>query len=150
MYAVTVVKASTQSAGLDGAARAALGAKTTGVSSGPYGLTIWLVDDVPSPVDLQMAEDVLAGHNSLILTQDKETITADGEDVATVQVALADPEFDYTVWLDGEKFAEGYDSVVGGQAVVELTSTMAGTFLIEIRRRQGDYASGYSTVVAEE
>lgn len=148
MIAILAAKSGVMVETLDQVARARFGGRTSGVSSGPTGVTLWL-DDTATEIEKADAVSILAGVNTLALTVDKAAILADGADQATIQVAMGDPEFDYTVWLDGTIYADGHDAVAGGQAVVELTSMLAGTFVVEIRRRIGDFASGHVTVVAE-
>lgn len=148
MIGVSAAKNGVMIETLDQVVRAHFGGRTSGLSSGPGGITIWL-DPTATEIEQADAATILAGVNALVLTVDKATIQADGADKATVQVALADPEFDYTVWLAGVIYAEGHDAVAGGLAIVELTSTMAGQFMVEIRRRVMDYASGHVVVTAE-
>jgi hypothetical protein len=150
MIAISAAKNTAMIVTLDVVARARFGARTSGCSHGPDGLVIWLEDNA-TEIEIQAAQAMLAAHDSLILTQDKAQITANGTDKATVTIELADPEFDYTVWLNGifnGIYAQGHDSVVGGVATLELTSTIVGVFTLEIRRRVFPYDSGYVTVEA--
>lgn len=152
MQNVVVAKPGIRTDALNVAVRSALGVQTTGVSVGSYGMIAHLVDGATSG-DIALAEAVLNGHNTLVVGTDKATITADDSDTATITCSDAglgaDAAIDYTVWLDGELFAQGSDNVVGGTVSLTLKSAVAGTFVIEIRRQSGNYASGYVTVEAE-
>ena len=152
MQEVLVVKTAEQPNDLDGAIRAALGEKTTGVSTGPYGIRAHLTD-AAGAADITLATNVLNGHDSLTVNTDKATITADGSDTATItcsDAAIAsDPDADYAVWLDGNLYAQGSENLVGGVVTLTLKTSIIGVFQIEIRRKTGDFASGYVTVTAE-
>lgn len=151
MQNVLVAKAVKEPVGLQRAMAAALGEKSIGVSTGPYGMVAHLADAADAG-ELALAETVLNGHNTLMVSTNKATITADGVDVATVTCAdgaiAADGAVNYMVWRNGTLYAEGSDNVVGGTVTLTLTSVVTGTFVIEVRRQGSDYASGYVTVEA--
>ena len=78
---------------------------------------------------------------------DEATITCNDSAIAS------DSAVDFNVWLtqsDGGviHYASGSDTLAGGEAVLTLKTATAGTYLIEIRRQSGNYASGYVEVEA--
>ena len=137
---------------VDKALRAALPTVSDGVTVWQGGMSAILLDSATAG-DQALAATVLESHNTLDVTTDKATITADGADTATItcsDAALgADVSVDYTVWLDDVVYDSGTDTLATGTATLTLATITAGTYLIEIRRQSGNYASGYVTVRAD-
>ncbi len=151
MQHVLVTKRTDYPQAIDQVIRSALGAATTGTSTGPQGMTAHLTDEA-TPEQKELAQTILNAHNQLTVLTNKETITADGADTATITCSDAaigaDAAIDYAVWLDGVEYDSGSDTLATGTAELTLATNTAGTYLIEIRRHSGNYASGYVTVEA--
>jgi hypothetical protein len=103
-----------------------------------------------SDLDLQAIGE---GHGALIVTADKYQIAADGVDTATIfcqdgKIA-ADTEIDYTVkwWNETVSVNGAQDGVVAGEVHLELATSRAGFYLVELRRVAG-YETGYVMVEA--
>jgi len=153
MQDVLVVNSVQNPHGLNNVVRTALGVKVVGISTGPYGLIAHLTDGA-NATDLALASTVLNAHNTLAVATDKATITANNSDTATItcsdEAISGDSDMDYAAWWNGALYSEGSVSVTGGAIELTLATSLVGTWLIEVRRQTGDYASGYVTVTSEE
>lgn len=102
------------------------------------------------------AETLIEAVGSLILDTTKSQIIADGNDQATISSAdpaiADDTNVSFTVWLDGEVYAETADAPVNNDHVeLTLATEYPGQYLVEIKRQgAGNYESGYIQIIAEE
>lgn len=124
---------------LDSVARAAIGAGCYGVSN-RGGVTVIHIDDVGQ--NSQIANSILTSWNTLLVTSDKASITADGVDTATITHDSPDATLDYLVLLDGEGYADGGVTAVGGVVRLTLATDTLGIYTILLSRKMGNYATG--------
>lgn len=153
MTDILINRVGVDTARLDTALRADLGAAIVGMSAGPYGVRVHFAA-APSPAEAARAQAIVMAHRSLALTADKTVLQADGSDTAVITCAdsaiAADAAITYTVWLDGDEYT-GLTSapVAAGQVQLALTVSDPGVYRIEIARvGAGNYDTGDLTLNA--
>ena len=117
---------------LDFALRAALPAKTLGLSTyGPQRpISIWLVDATTADDD-STAQSVVAAHDPVFLVTDKTSIATDGIDAATVGVFA--PRLDaapVTLLVNGSVVPV---NLIAGAGSVQITSLDAQTITVQLQ-----------------
>lgn len=128
---------------LDAVAREALGAATSGVSSGDGHSRIHLLSE--NPAEQRSASDVLANFGGLRLRPSAPAFVegADEPVVACQDAAIAlDGELAFIVLLDEEEVRRGRGAVVAGEFSLALSGLRAGNYLVFVYRIVGNYASG--------
>jgi len=119
---------------MDPIVRNVLGDATVGMSAGPNGSIIHLVDG--SAQNVAIAEAAFEGYWALQVNADKETIQADNTD--TVTITCNDPQLanlthvQYYVLFDGLQYAMGQAELVNGGITLELASDTPGDFIVII------------------
>ena len=120
----------------------------TGVSTGPYGTIIHVLDGG----QVQPANEVFAGIGALAVTTDKSTIVANGSDTATVNCNApsisGDATVGYVVTLDGNPYSTGTTPVSAGAVQLTLNTVVAGRYDIHLYRLNPTYQSGTVVVTA--
>jgi len=111
-----------------------LGDATVGMSAGPNGSIIHLVDG--SAANVAIAEAAFAGYWALVVGATKVAIAADGID--TTVISCNDPQLsgltkvNYHVLLDGIEYASGEADLDNGAITLELASDVPGRYVVII------------------
>lgn len=143
---------------LDARLRAALGDKLLGISSGFINhapvLEVHLNDAYDNEAVRLVAAAIIAKHNTLVVSADKVTITADDTDTAVIACASdlfqSDTHVTVTVWRNGQEYTAATDIAVSAGAVgLELATQYAGDYIVEISRKGGNHDTGYITIRAD-
>lgn len=117
---------------MDPLVREVLGDATVGMSSGPNGSVIHLVDGNAQAVAI--AQAAFDGYWALTVMTDKVTIQADDTDMATITCRDAKlaglNTMRYHVLLDGLLYAQGVVGRSGEEFRLELTSEVTGRYVI--------------------
>ena len=137
----TVVSANRNS--LDTALATYFGASIFGVSHDPQGVRVNF-DGSPSLQQQADAENIVNSHNTIVLTADIYSITADGVDTSIISWD-GSGVFDVTIYLNGEVFNSGVDSVAPFS--VTLSTDIAGTYTVKVQK-QGTYETGHIDIGA--
>lgn len=132
---------------LDDVARAAIGAGCSGVSNRAGAAVIHVSDQGQN---IQKATSILTNWDTLLITADKNTITADNADTAVITHDTVDATVDYYVWLDGAEYAAGEVAAVGGVVTLNLATDTPGSYRVWIARKAGNYATGSTIIEAVE
>lgn len=135
----------------DHIARDILGGNTSGISTGPYGTIIHLLNE--GQVYQDRAQGILDNWGGLTVTADKTTMTeGDADPVVSCNDAAisGDATVGYIVLLDGQLYADGTDTVTAGSVSLTLSSPVNGSYDVYIYRKSGTYASGKVTITVNE
>ena len=118
-----------------------------GVSSGAYGTTVHL-DNGYTNDDIANVQALFAGANSLSVNTDKNTITADDTDTATITLSTAESSINYYVTLDNLDYASGHVTPSSGTATLELSTSLTGNYRVYMINPDGINA-GHVDITAE-
>lgn len=142
---------------LDAQLRAALGSAISGLSYDWTDQVIvhFLVADTSNDA---VAQAIVAGHASLLLSVDNLSIAADNVEVASITcvdaVIAADASVDVCVWrthagVTAVWMAKTSVPLESNQLTLTFKTNLPGTYLFEVSRQGGsDYETGYIDLVA--
>lgn len=138
---------------LDSVAKTILGAACAGVSvkegAAPTS-KIHLAD--ASGSNPQIAGSILSSWNTLLVTTNKATMVQGDVAGATIShtVVTGDTQMDYHVTLDGVLYSAGVVNAVAGVCTLNLPATTAGSYVVLLGRKVGNYATGQVFVEVTE
>lgn len=121
----------------DNYCRAQLGAKCTGVSYGGSGPTLVIHLQNELVADKNTADSILSDYQTLTVSADATSITADGVAESTITCATLGNDFDYIVVAPDGTIVSG--SVADG--TLELSTLSVGEHTVELRE-QGGHRTG--------
>jgi hypothetical protein len=132
----------------DMCARLVGGADVIGVSTGPYGTIVHLVDGASSAVQASI-NAMFDNIGSLTVLATKSQIDADDSDSSVVTTVTTESTMDYLVLLDGDEYARDSVSVVAGVATVTLATAIEGVYQVIFINPDGS-ATGEVSIEAVE